>query len=246
MWRLDAGYWSDQGDRENNEDCAEVLDNGRVAMIADGMGGRHGGGLASRLAVEAVRHFAGTSMPPEATEETVFPWFKRIFQAANQRILDAGRDDVDLQEMGTTLTLGLIQDGRLFFGHMGDSRLYRWREGHGEQLTEDHTEAQEFVRQGWFSSEEAARSRYHHILTRWLGTIRALEPQLGSCEVQEGDRLLLCTDGFYDQIEASNLSLLLGAEQLSQEVAEKLVRTARKSGRPRQDNITALVVRLEG
>ena len=245
MLHSDAGYWSDQGDRENNEDCAEVLQGGRVCLVADGMGGLAGVEVASRLAVEAVQHSIDDYMPEEATEEVVFPWLGDIFAAVNQRILVAGQEDPGLQEMGTTLTLGLIQGDYLFFAHAGDSRLYLWRQGQCQQLTEDHTEAQEFVRRGWLSEEEARHSSYQHILTRWLGTIRQLEPQFGVHRLRDGDRLLLCSDGLSNEIDSSRLDRFLGTEGSPRELARQLVEEVMKSDHGRLDNITALVVRVD-
>jgi len=245
--RIEADYHSDKGDRENNEDRAAVLEAGRVCLVADGMGGQSGGEIASRLAVETVREGVEAGPLEELSgEEEVYRELGKLFQEANRRIVESGLDRPLLRDMGTTLTLALLGEGRLFFAHMGDSRLYAWRDGDCRKLTEDHTEAQEFVRQGWLSASQAIGSRYRHTLSRFLGTARSLEPQFGSCEVRAGDRFLLCSDGLYGAVETDQLTHLLGQDGPAKERACCLVAAASDSGCKRLDNITALVVKVDG
>lgn len=246
MLRIQAGYHSAQGDRENNEDRAAILASGRVCMVADGMGGHGGGEIASHLAVETVqRAVAAGGLEELAGEESVYRGLQGIFSEANRQILAASQEALHLRGMGTTLTLALIGEARLAFAHIGDSRLYLWQEGEWAQLTEDHTQAREFVNQGWFSPAEAAHSRYRHVLTRCLGTTRTVEPQFGVRQVRPGARLLLCSDGLYNEVDSEHLNRMLSADQPAEELAESLVAAARDSGRATLDNITALVVRLD-
>ncbi len=245
MLSLETGCASDRGDRENNEDRANVFHGGHAVALADGMGGHSGGETASRLALEAVQQKTGNYLAPEVEEQAIPAGLQAIFAEANQRILAAAQNDLNLREMGTTLTLGLIRDTRLFFAHMGDSRLYLRRGGHCEQLTTDHTEAQELARRGWLSPEALARSVYRHVLSRWLGTIRPVEPQLGQCQLESGDRLLLCSDGLYGEVDEDGLCTLLGAAQSAGEIAKALVAAARENGTGKLDNITALVVKVD-
>jgi len=245
MLRIEADFHSDQGDRDRNEDRAAVVADGQVCAVADGMGGHRGGEVASRLAVETVARWVASGDLGALSEKAVYSQLQAVCTEANQQILAAGDDGAELLDMGTTLTLARIAGDRLFFAHLGDTRLYRWREGRCEQLTEDHTQAQEFVRQGWLSAAAAARSRYRHVLSRCLGTSRAVEPQLGTRVLRAGDRLLLGSDGLYGEVEPERLSHLLGEDLPAKELACRLVAAARQSGRRGQDNITALVVRLD-
>ena len=245
MLSIEADYHTDQGDRDDNEDSAVVLEGGSVCAVADGMGGQRAGEVASELAVGSVQQrVADGELGALCKEEEVHQWMGDLFREANRRILAAGRERPELLDMGTTLTLAHVSGKRLFFAHLGDSRLYLWRAGQTEQLTEDHTEAQEFVRQGWLSPAAAARSRFRHVLSKCLGTARAIEPQLGGCALRAGDRLLLCSDGLYDQVPADHLNGLLGENLSAKELAVRLVAAVRHSGRTELDNITALVVHL--
>ena len=245
MLDTDAHYCTDRGRREDNEDCAAILEEGRVCAVADGMGGMGGGGLASSLVVAAVRDAAESGeLDGQADSAAVFQVLERVFWDANRRILDTGRDDPGLWNMGTTLTLSFIRQGRLFFAHLGDSRLYLWRQGCCTQLTEDHTQTEEFVRQGWLSPEDAAVSRYQNVLVKYLGTTRKMGPHTGTRELEPGDRILICSDGLYREIAPDRLNRLLGEDRPSRELAGELVAAARASENAQLDNITALVIRL--
>lgn len=241
----DAHYCTDRGQREDNEDCAAILQEGRVCAVADGMGGMNGGGLASSLVMAALRDFAESGELDElGGSAAVFQALEQIFRDANRRILDMSRDDPGLWNMGTTLTLSLIQEHRLYFAHLGDSRLYLWRAGRCAQLTEDHTQTEEFLRQGWLAPGDAVHSQYRHVLVKYLGTTRRMEPQTGVRKLEPGDRILICSDGLYREVAPEHLCCLLGHDRPACELAGELVGTARTSGNAQLDNITALVIRL--
>ena len=245
MLDTEAHYHTDRGRREDNEDCAVVLEEGRVCAVADGMGGMGGGGLASSLVMAAVRDSAESGeLDGLDGRAAVFETLERIFRDANRRILDTGRDDPGLWNMGTTLTLAVIREHCLYFAHLGDSRLYLWREGCCTQLTEDHSQTEEFLRQGWLSPDDAAVSRYQNVLVKYLGTTRRMDPHIGTQELKPGDRILICSDGLYREIAPDRLRLLLGDDRPAGELAGELVAAALANGNAQQDNITALVIRL--
>jgi PPM family protein phosphatase len=243
MLRIRADSHSDKGDRSDNEDRAVVLRDGRVCALADGVGGQRGGEVASCLAMETAEQWVGDGRLGEGDESPPIQLLQ-LFQGANQRILDRAREEYQLADMGTTLTVALIGE-RLHFAHIGDSRLYLWRGDSCRLLTEDHTTAQEMVCQGWLTVEAASRSRYRHILSRCLGTVRTVEPQVGAEELRGGDRLLLCSDGLYDTVTADNLERMLGREQSPGEIAHSLVDAARRGRTSGLDNVTALVILLD-
>jgi protein phosphatase len=235
---------SDQGDRETNEDRAAIFAKGRILLVADGMGGQRAGEVASRLSTEAVGAWGAADLE-ERGEHEIFSGLVRLFQEANEQLMAAVRADPGLWGLGTTLTVGVVGSGRLFFAHVGDSRLYLWRRGGCEQLTEDHTWAREFARQGLLSEEQAAHSTQRNVLTRYLGTANAVEPQLGMRELEAGDRLLLCSDGLYNSLGEERLARLLGEELEPEDLAAQLVAQAKAGGGRQLDNITALVALVD-
>ena len=143
-------------------------------------------------------------------------------------------------------SVGVFVDDRLHFGHVGDSRLYLWRDGNCRQLTQDHTRADELARSGVLTQEQAARSPQRNVLTRHLGAPRTIDPQLGWADLQTGDRLLLCSDGLYTSLAPECLRQLLAADGSPGDTAAALVTGARKAASEPQDNITALVVTIDG
>lgn len=238
--QIQAAYRSDCGDRQNNEDKASVLDDARLLMVADGMGGERGGEIASGLSVET----AAQSLPALRAckgERAILVQLQRTFQQANELLLETARHTSHLQGMGTTLTLAFFRGEHLYFAHIGDSRIYLWREGSCRQLSQDHTRGREFVERGLLSAEQARHSPPHNLLTRYLGTVAAVKPQLDTVPLRVGDRLLLCSDGLYNCLEHQALTALLGDDDEPDAVAENLVLNARRDGGQNLDNITALV-----
>lgn len=235
--KLDIGNSTDKGHRSCNEDAAAVLADGRICLVADGIGGHCGGDIASRLAVEAIAEAQDTLLaaPPHAD-----PALQQSVEAANRRILMAGRQQTELIGMGTTLTLALIADDRLYLAHVGDSRLYLWRDGGVRQLSEDHTLAAEAHRRG----QPAPPPPQAGALTQNLGSVRRFMPQLACCPLRPGDRLLLCSDGLYRPLGDAALTASLGRDAPAQDLADALVGAVRDSQDAGLDNITAVVIKI--
>ena len=237
---FDSALCSNRGDRDTNEDRAAVLGEGIVYLIADGMGGQAGGQVASELAVDTVDEHMQTLLA--AVDREIPSLLDRLFQAANRRIRGVGRQDPSLRDLGTTLTLGLVRDQRLHFCHVGDSRLYHLRDAELKQLTFDHTQAQYLVDRELISTQQAAHSSYKNVLTRYLGTPRNVEPQLGEEQLEESDRLLFCSDGLHGEMENSSIGEILGNNGSAAAIASELVNRAAQERHGNLDNISALVV----
>jgi PPM family protein phosphatase len=245
---VEAAGLTDVGcQRENNEDSylywepadeEEFKRKGRLAIIADGMGGHEGGLEASRLAVETVRdvYDAGFRDDPQAM-------LIEGFAAAHARIRDYAERHPAFYGMGTTCTALVVRERRLFFAHVGDSRLYRMREERIERLTRDHSYVGRLVESGLVRAEDAERHPQRHILTAALGA--GLELGVDSAEsglrVQEGDDLLLCTDGLWGVVSEEEMEIALRNHSPA-ECCASLVELARSRGGP--DNITLQVLRI--
>lgn len=225
------GYWEP-------EDDVQFQRKGRLAVVADGMGGYEGGQEASRIAVDTVidfyREFAGDD-PQQALVGAVL--------SAHERIRECGVAHPHLHGMGTTCTaLALVQD-ELHFAHVGDTRLYRVRGEQITQLTRDHSYVGRLVESGVISREEAERHPQRNILTAALGTTTDLvmdSPGRGE-PILPGDVLLICSDGLWGQVRDSEI-LEAVKNQDAEQAGQSLIRLARERGGP--DNITVEILRL--
>ena len=210
---------------------------GRLAVIADGMGGHHGGEVASRIAAEQVRD-AYLAFPGNDPRESLIA----AFHAAHTAIHDYGRENPEFEGMGTTCTCAVVKDGHLYYGHVGDSRLYLIRNGAIVLLTEDHSYVRKLVRQGMLTSEEASVHPDRNILTAALGMPAAVPADFSSepMPLYPGDVLLLCTDGLHGLV--SDRELLSLANRPPAEACRELIETA--IGRGGFDNITVQILRV--
>ncbi len=245
---LELANLTDVGcERENNEDyfCYsepqaedEFRRKGRLAVIADGMGGAEGGEIASRLAVNAVRdaYLAQSDTDPHAC-------LIEAFQAAHEAILDYVSRRPELEGMGTTCTAVAIADGHAHFGHIGDSRLYLIRNSSLRLLTHDHTAINRLIEQGVIAPEDAATHPQRHVLTAALGASKEVGADFSSAPIplEAGDALLLCTDGLWGQVADDELRAIV-AGNVPTQACKELVRAAKARGGP--DNITVQILRL--
>lgn len=233
--------------RQNNEDdflfCEPDDDEqfarrGRLMVIADGMGGCNGGEVASRLAVEAVRDAFLTGEPDQPRDLLL-----RGLQNAQEQILRAANEEESLRGMGTTCCAAILRRGKMYYVHVGDSRIYRLRNGAAEQLTEDHTLVARMVREGLIDAEQAERHEQRNILTQALGMDSATlcadlppEPLL----LESGDIVLMCTDGLHGLVGGREMAL--ASDQPLEEACRELVALAQVRGG--YDNITLQMLRI--
>ena len=236
MTRWHAASASDVGlVRDANEDAVHV--DSRLAVVADGMGGHAAGEVASAIAVEVV-------VEAFHDDETV-EGLTRAVDAANQAVLADAKQNPERFGMGTTLiAVGLTLDGDGVVAptlvNVGDSRAYQLRDGALRQLSEDHSVAEEWVRLGRLTPEEAAVHPRRHQLTRVLGADERLEVDVTSLDVQAGDRVLLCSDGLSNELSADEIASLASAPIPLEDAVSSLVAAARAHGG--HDNISVVLV----
>jgi PPM family protein phosphatase len=233
--------------RENNEDCfsywepqdeGEFERKGRLAVIADGMGGYEGGQEASRLAVETVLEVYRETSTLDAQVSLI-----HALTAAHTRILRFADAHPELQGMGTTCTALSITGDRLNFAHVGDSRLYLVRGPQISRLTKDHSYVGRLVDSGILSPEEAEAHPQRHILTSALGAGSEVIPDFPEAAIvlQPDDVVILCTDGLWGLVKESELHDV-AVEKPAAKACRQLVDLARKRGGP--DNITVQVIHM--
>jgi PPM family protein phosphatase len=229
------GHGTDTGKkRRRNED--EYVVSPPLFAIADGMGGAQAGELASSLAAGAVRDDETVSGSGERR-------VTQLIQEANRRVYQRSNQDASASGMGTTMTVALVEDGAVVFGHVGDSRAYLIRDRRLEQLTEDHSLVAELVRSGKLSPEEAETHPQRSVITRALGTDPDVDVDTFSIPTQAGDLFMLCSDGLTSMVEDE--AILEAAEKHRddlQAAVKALIRAANKGGG--EDNITVVLFEI--
>ena len=233
--------------RENNEDsylywepaqAREFSRKGRLAVVADGMGGHEGGQEASRIAIEAIQeaYAADSGDDPQAA-------LVAGFRRAHEKVFQHAAQHLQLRGMGTTATAIALIGNDLYFAHIGDSRLYRV---HGHQifrLTRDHSYVGRLFENGVISAEEAEVHPQRHILTAALGTgpeIPADTPEQ-PIRLEAGDSLVLCTDGLWGLVGDDDIRQTVAGNSVG-DACQRLIERAKQRGGP--DNITVIVLRL--
>lgn len=222
--------------RPENQDA--LLTDLPLVALADGMGGHRGGRQAAMLALEVVAGFKDKLEDRGNTDATAV--LRDAMQEANRVVLEQGSTDPDLEGMGTTLIAVWMDGSRLSLGHVGDSRAYLLRGGELEQLTEDQTVAQDMVRQGRLGAEEAESSPQRHILMQSIGTTPELEVSLVSFDLEEGDRILLASDGLSGMVSPEAIRDTLLDHTDPDRACDVLVEAANAAGGT--DNISVVVV----
>jgi protein phosphatase len=227
---------SDTGrQRRANEDAFHARS--PLFAVADGMGGAQAGEVASHLAVEVIEH--GLPDRGGSVEERL----RGMVEEANARINALSRADDQRAGMGTTLTVAYVGEHEVSVAHVGDSRLYRLREGEFERLTEDHSLVEELVRQGKITPQEADEHPQRSIITRALGPEPAVEADSHTWPARAGDVYLLCSDGLTSMVAEAQVGELVRAARSLPEAGRALIDAANAAGG--RDNITVVLFELE-
>ena len=228
--------------RENNEDRVSVDSKGRYFVVCDGMGGQSAGERASGIATEVVPQRLEQALNfQDDPVEKVMSGIDEAVTHANSEIMALAQVDPACSNMGTTIAMLVRDGGQLFVAGVGDSRVYRKRGDHFEQLTTDHSLSQALVEAGTISKEDAANHRYKHVLVRYLGSKEGgTGAKAIQLDMQSGDRFILCSDGVTDGIGDPELLALLTQFSDPEETAKAIVEAAQKGGS--KDNITCVVV----
>jgi PPM family protein phosphatase len=227
--RITAAAATDVGRvRDGNEDA--FLNEAPLFAVADGMGGHQGGEVASRLALDTLdglfrRHRGGLA---------------DHVREANRAVYERSARDAAVAGMGTTLTVAVAETDRLRLAHVGDSRAYLLRRGSLRLLTQDHTLVHRMIERGEITEEEAQVHPHRSMLVRSVGTEPNVDVDEVVVDVEDGDRLLLCTDGLTGMVDDDEVKEILSRSQQPRDAVKELVATANRHGGV--DNITAVVL----
>jgi PPM family protein phosphatase len=227
--------------RSNNQDAYYTDPQGRFFVVADGMGGHAGGEEASRIATQEIRdylekYWQSFQLPKDLLMQAL--------SRANEAILEDQRTHPERADMGTTVVVVLCWNSELLWcAHVGDSRLYRFRESNLEQMTEDHTWVARAIKLGDITAEEARLHPFRHVLSRCLGREDLNQIDIQQLDVKVGDRLLLCSDGLTEELVEQKINDCLKHNSSLKQAASSLVEAAKKEGG--HDNITVVIVSVE-
>ncbi|HWC19947.1 MAG TPA: protein phosphatase 2C domain-containing protein [Terriglobales bacterium] len=249
MLDLQFAELSDRGRvREQNEDClgsvipktpAHAETQGWLFALADGVGGHGGGDVASRVAIETVCGGFRASRDYEL-HRALLP---RLLQQANATVLEAAAASRKAGAgMATTMVACAIRSDRAVICHVGDSRCYLVRRGHGEVLTRDHTVANDQIRLGILSRREAADSPMKHMLSRSLGGDLFVAVDVSEHQLLPGDVLLLCSDGLHGALPSVDIELIISVNPDLRVAAKELIEAANQ--RDGSDNVSVQLIRV--
>ncbi len=239
--------------RKGNEDSVLTNPEQNLFVVADGMGGHAAGEVASKLAVEAINEFVCLT---SGDQEITWPFglednisydgnrLKTAIRYANRKVLDATKDRKDCEGMATTVAAVLLDGDVANVAHVGDSRIYRYRNTELSQLTSDHSWVNEQIQSGVISADQARTHPLRNVVTRALGGKTDLQVDLTPSPMLPGDVLLLCSDGLTTMVPDEEIqSLIESAAGDMEKLASDLVEEANARGG--EDNITVLLIHFQ-
>ncbi len=243
---MKAQFFTDRGlVRSHNEDSGGVYyhENGHLlAIIADGMGGHRAGDIASQMAVSLMKEHwyeSETFSTPEEAEK----WLLETLQKVNEEIYHQAQNEENYAGMGTTVVVTITTEEFVTIAHIGDSRCYLFNENGFQQITEDHSLVNELVRSGQISQADAEFHPRKNIVLKALGTEEKVTAEVQSICWEQGDKLLLCTDGLTDKVTNEELSEYISTMRDLSETANELIHLANDRGG--EDNISVIIINHE-
>ena len=206
-------------------------------IVADGMGGHNAGDFASRYAVNTVREAIAASC-----EQNPVKLIREAIELANQGILDEAARHEEMRGMGTTIVVTTVIGNFAYTANVGDSRVYLIHDGLIQQITDDHTYVNDLVKMGAITKEDAQHHARKNVITRAIGANANNEPDCFSVPVVKGDRVLLCSDGLYDEVDDESILYTVERFQDMMICAEDLISIANENGG--NDNISVICINL--
>ena len=228
--------------REKNQDYYYIpssQDDLQLFILADGMGGYNGGEVASKLATESLKKYIQNNFESiEKSKEKILELIGNAMEYANMVVYEKSKEEKELEGMGTTLEVCLIYNNKVYLGHVGDSRIYRIRKEVIRKLTKDHSYVQQLVEDGKITREEATNHPKKNMLTKALGCTPYVEPDIRARNVEEGDIIIMCSDGLTNMV--TEQEIFEAVKENAEKAPEVLVQKANNAGG--YDNITVVTI----
>lgn len=221
--------------RKNNEDAFKISDKEKIYLLADGMGGHLGGEFASSMAVQDLE-----KLLIDVRNKTEI---KEAIEEVNRKIYQKSLEDENLSGMGTTLSMVKILEDHLYFANIGDSRIYRLKDGSLTQLTIDDSYVNYLLEVGAITSDQAKDHPKKNVLLKALGTTEDIEVFVQEVQWQEDDLYLLCSDGLTNMLDEEEIQEILSSHE-AKEAVDRLI--DRALGRGGKDNITVIILTIKG
>lgn len=203
--------------------------------VADGMGGHVAGEIASIMAIKTISRYIDQHMK----DDRVLSCLQAAVEEANRLVFQAAQAHQECLGMGTTVTAAYLSDRKLYWSHVGDSRLYVIRDGVLHQLTKDHSVVGELLQNGSITAEEALVHPHRNILTRAVGTEETVTVDTGCCLIAECEKIMLCTDGLTSMLSEHEISAIIENAPDLETALERLVAASLAHGG--YDNITIIL-----
>jgi serine/threonine protein phosphatase PrpC len=234
--------------RNHNEDHIGFNQQLGIAVLADGMGGHQAGEVAAHMAVgsvlEKLQKLSETESLAPITSSKLLEFISNTISHSNTIIFNAAKSIDEHKGMGTTLVAAVIKDSRIYAGHVGDSRLYLFRDRALSRITRDHSLAQDLIDKGFYTEEEAKTASVGHIVTRALGTKAEVEVDTIEHDALPNDVFLLCSDGLSDMVADWLIEETLADHRTDLNgAAKKLILLANRNGG--KDNISVILMQVQ-
>jgi len=219
-----------------NEDAFSVDNANRLWVVADGMGGHSAGDVASQSIANAFNGLDTTDLLSETANR-----IETTLIELNQRFQDMASSGGDGVTIGSTVVICAYRQGWMLLAWVGDSRIYRWRNGTLHQLTQDHSQVEELISRGLLLRENAESHPAANVVTRAIGAAEDLYVDLDYCDAQPGDRYLLCSDGLTKEVPAPEIRRLMGQDASARHICEGLIAATLNANA--RDNVTVVVAK---
>ena len=226
--------------RKENQDAYRLARGGDVCVVCDGMGGAAGGQIASTLAAETYAAELEKILKPDMTPEQLREASSYAVAMANLAVENRASEDDELSNMGTTLVSAIAYEGGAVVTNVGDSRAYYITRAGITRITKDHSLVEEMVRLGEMDEEAAREHPKKNIITRAIGAAETVEPDFFEVSLQNGDEVLLCTDGLTNMVKDEEILQIIQKNTNIEKQAELLMNTANNNGG--MDNITVMLI----
>ena len=241
---MQFGLVTDKGlKRDINQDYYGVIEEDEnipyVFIIADGMGGHKSGEVASKLSVELSLSCVRKVLNKKLSKEDIVSKLKSVVEEVNRKVYESSCENVANNGMGTTLIIAVVMPCYVVIAHVGDSRVYVFRDKKLERITNDHSYVEELVKNGTITREEARKNPNKNVLTRAVGYEKDVDIDIYTCNREEDDIFMMCTDGLTNMVDESTIEEVFLTKDKPQDIVYSLINKSNENGG--LDNITIIV-----